>query len=321
MADQLTFPIIDVSEIDNPDRQLAIAKEVTAACQKWGFLLIKGHPIPSSDIDALFSLSKAFFDLAEDQKEPWPINRQSIGYVGSLKDRARDDKMSMWFGGLPGSLDDKEALPPFWRAHSEKVEAFKHQCHSLVVKLLVAFAIAMDLPDRNFFADAHGEHVGDGNSLRMLMYPARNEPPDTTGSRMQPHTDSGSVTLLFQQAAGLEVLGPAGEWVKAPCIKDCILINIGDALSFWSGTQLKATLHRVTFDGLPFNQERQSMAYFGKANPDTVLQPVLPGKAMEKYMTNGLEVQPGITVGELSEMIMTSIYGSSVSTKPQQVAV
>jgi isopenicillin N synthase-like dioxygenase len=92
------------------------------------------------------------------------------------------------------------------------------------------------------------------------------------------------------------------------------LINLGDALSFWSGNQLKATLHRVTFDGLLHDKERQSMAYFGAANPDTVLQPLLSGVTMGEYLSNGLRIEPGITVGELNRQIMTSIYGPALAT-------
>ena len=311
----MSFPIIDVSEIDNPESQPRIAQEVTAACKQWGFLLIKGHPIPPSDIEVMFSLGKEFFSLPESEKEGYPITSKSIGYIGSFRDRAKDDKMSMWFGGKPGALGDNLAmLPPFWRSHTQRVEAFKHQCHNLVIKLLECFALALGLPDHKFFASAHRENAGNGNSLRMIMYPARSEmcTLKDMGSRMAPHTDSGSVTLLFQRAAGLEVLSPSGdEWVKAPYIENCILINLGDALSFWSGTQLKATLHRVTFESLPYDQERQTMAYFGAANPDTVLQPILTGQRFEKYYSNGIELVPGITVGELNAMIMRNIYGAA----------
>jgi isopenicillin N synthase-like dioxygenase len=171
----------------------------------------------------------------------------------------------------------------------------------------------MGLPDNKFFAKAHLEDSGKGNSLRMLMYPARHQRP--AGTRMVEHTDSGSVTLLFQRQPGLEVLSPEGEWVKAPCIKDSILINLGDALSFWSGAKLKATLHRVSFEGLPHDRERQSMAYFGMANPETILKPLVLGTTMEKYNTNGMEIGPGITVGELNRRIMTNIYGAELMTK------
>lgn len=152
------------------------------------------------------------------------------------------------------------------------------------------------------------------------MYPARSEMPVVRdmGSRMAPHTDSGSMTLLFQRSAGLGVLSPAGdEWAKAPHFENCILVNFGDALSFWSGAQLKATLHRVTFGGLPHNKERQTMAYFGTANPDTVLQPIVSGKQLDKCYSNRLELKPGATVGELSKMIMRNIYGAAFNAPKQ----
>jgi len=119
--------------------------------------------------------------------------------------------------------------------------------------------------------------------------------------------------------------GKAEEWVPAPHMDDCILVNLGDALSFWSGTQLKATLHRVTFDNLPFDRERQSMAYFAQASSDTVLQPIVPkphttvdttvGTQAQTqtpaYYSNGVELRPGVTVGELRRMIMANIYGGA----------
>lgn len=310
----MSFPVIDISTIDEPESQLSIANEITNACKQWGFLLIKGHEIRAEDITEMFRLGKAFFDLPEEQKEPWPIDKQYIGYNGSLKDRARDDKMSMWLSGVPGALAaNSGSLPPFWREHTNKVEAFKHKCHGLVIKMLVCFALAMGLPDKNFFADAHNENSGNGNGFRMIEYPARNASPGEV-TRMSPHTDSGSVTLLFQDCAGLEVESPSGEWVKAPCLADHILVNLGDALAFWSGAQLKATLHRVTFNGVPFDRARQTMAYFGSADPATVLQPLNNGSAegLKGYNANGIEVSPGITVGEYQKKIMEKIYGASV---------
>lgn len=310
----MSFPIIDISRIDDPESQLAIAKDITEACRQWGFLLIKGHPIPPADIEEMFRLSSEFFHLPEEQKEHWPVNKRYVGYNGSMKDRAKDDKMSMWLSGPPGALDaDLSSLPPYWHQQTQKIEAFKHECHGLVIKLLVCFALAMDLPDKNYFANAHKEDAGNGNGFRLINYPAREKSPGEV-TRMSPHTDSGSVTLLFQDTAGLEVESPSGEWIKAPCLKGHILVNLGDALCFWSGNQLKATLHRVTFDGVPFDRERQTMAYFGSASPDTILEPITSGgEKMGAYNMNGITIYPGISVGEYGRLVMEKIYGSSVS--------
>ncbi|EXJ61916.1 hypothetical protein A1O7_02347 [Cladophialophora yegresii CBS 114405] len=317
-----TFPIIDISHINDAQSQLQLAQEITSACQQWGFLLLKGHPIPPGHIDEMFSLGKQFFTLPEDQKAPYPITSKTIGYVGSFQDRGKDDKMSMWFGGPPGTLDNNKAmLPPFWHEYTRKLEAFKHECHALILKLLECFALALNLPVRNFFATAHDEATSQDNSLRMILYPARSEMPafEGLGSRMAEHTDSGSVTLLFQRTAGLEVLSPSGRWVRAPHIQDCILVNLGDTLSFWSSGRLKATLHRVTFDSLAHDQERQTMAYFAKASPDTVLQPIFgQSTSHKKYFTNGVELRPGMTVRELSTTIMRNIYGAAFQSAEKQ---
>jgi isopenicillin N synthase-like dioxygenase len=321
-----SFPIIDISALSapspNPTAHLLISQQITQASQQWGFLLLKNHPIPRSSITAMFALAHSFFSLPESQKEPWPIDAHNTGYIGSFKDRNKDDKMSMWFGGVPGSLTDSAALPPFWHGHVGEVEAFKHQCHGLIMQLLVCFALAMDLPDANFFADAHKEDVPDGHALRMLMYPARSSQPE--GTRMQPHTDSGSVTLLFQDSPGLEVEGPTGEWVKAPCLEGHILVNLGDALCFWSGGRLKATKHRVTFEGVPHDRCRMSMAYFGTAGPETVLEPIGRERGaregeMETYVANGFVLRPGITVGKYRAMIMKGIYGVEKSGSGNEV--
>ena len=54
------------------------------------------------------------------------------------------------------------------------------------------------------------------------------------------------------------------------------------------------------------------MAYFCAANPETVLEPLVGGKAVEVYKTNGMIIEKGITVGELGRRIMEGIYGSGI---------
>lgn len=312
MADA-AFPIIDIGKISHPDYQLSIAKQIAHASQTWGFLLLKNHPIPDNHIHRMFTIAHDFFvETPEDQKAPYRINDTYTGYVGSFEDGPKDDKASMWFSGRPGDLAGKmDCLPPFWRTRVEEVEKFKHECHELIIRLLVCFAIAMDLPS-DYFAKAHEEGGGNGTRFRMICYPARSNAPTQPTQRMSAHSDSGSVTLLFQTCAGLEVESPTGEWVEAPHVPGHILVNLGDALAFWSGARLKATKHRVTFRTVPHDRERLTMAYFATAAPETVLEPLQAGgdsTKLEGYDVNGVVIQPGITVGEYEKKIMESIYG------------
>ncbi|KAK7211586.1 hypothetical protein V2G26_018764 [Clonostachys chloroleuca] len=43
-------------------------------------------------------------------------------------------------------------------------------------------------------------------------------------------------------------------------------------MSLWSGQALKSTLHKISFDNLPIDQTRWSMAYFVNANTHAKLE-------------------------------------------------
>ncbi|KYG40585.1 hypothetical protein M433DRAFT_54823, partial [Acidomyces richmondensis BFW] len=264
--------VIDMSNGNSQE----VAEQITKASQEWGFLLLKNHGIATADVDEMFALAYQFFvGVPENKKQLFPITSDYVGYMGSLKDRYKDDKSSMWLSGSRGFLTENlQILPPFWRTQAEKVEKFKHDCFLLIRRLLVYFAMAMGLPDHEHFARAHQEDAGKGNRFRLNHYPARATAPDEATTRMSAHSDSGSITLLFQTCEGLEVESPTGEWFLTPHIPEHILVNLGDALAFWSGRWLKATKHRVTFKGVPHDRERMTMAYFALASPETVLEPV-----------------------------------------------
>jgi isopenicillin N synthase-like dioxygenase len=72
------------------------------------------------------------------------------------------------------------------------------------------------------------------------------------------HTDVGSLTLLFTSAPGLQVMR-GSEWIDVTPEKGCIVVNVGDTLSFLSGMRLKSCLHRV----IPSSANtRYSLAFF-----------------------------------------------------------
>lgn len=71
-------------------------------------------------------------------------------------------------------------------------DAVPHR-HELLLELLVCFAIAMELPDRDFFASKHLEDNPRGIALHYL---AASHLKVENGTRMNAHTDTGSVCFF-----------------------------------------------------------------------------------------------------------------------------
>ena len=75
------------------------------------------------------------------------------------------------------------------------------------------------------------------------------------------HTDLQCFTILYQDhIGGLLILNRSGEWVKAPPIKDTLVVNIGDFLSRLTNDRWESTVHRVEVNRT--SEDRISMPLF-----------------------------------------------------------
>lgn len=127
----------------------------------------------------------------------------------------------------------QQPLPRIFVDHETELDKFQKYCHSLMLKILVLFAIGLEVirpypvllsrsllevdeksggPD--WFASRHRGAGPSGCTLRLLHYP-----PIPPGTDYQPavdiragaHSDYGSITLLFQRPGqpGLEIIPPS----------------------------------------------------------------------------------------------------------------
>lgn len=129
--------------------------------------------------------------------------------------------------------------------------------------------------------------------MRLLKYPPveMTPPPESAEAdddlqdvRAGAHSDYGSMTLLFRQPSdqgGLQVLLPDEEqggdcWMDVPCLEDAIVVNIGDALEFWTAGRLRSTVHRVAFPRCAReNVARLSIPVFIQPDKNVILAPLI----------------------------------------------
>ncbi|KAK1921093.1 hypothetical protein DB88DRAFT_122997 [Papiliotrema laurentii] len=270
-----TLPVISLAA--HPDTA-SLAVELGRACREEGFIYLSDHGIPAELTDEAFGISERYF--ADARPEDKVDLKENTGYTAVRQESLDPSRAS---GDLKecfhfANSDWQEAhgkpqkLPSSLEPDRPTIDRFIHEINRVAARILHGLAVALRLPEDYLVKQHRGEH----NRLRLLHYPpaalSRNDSsPDI---RAGAHTDYGSITLLFQhRVSGLQVRR-GDDWMDVPPRSGCLVINIGDALEFWSGGRFKSTLHRVV---MPREQaetsSRYSIAYFVHPDTDSILDP------------------------------------------------
>lgn len=257
------LPIIDISPIvlngavaDQQD----VGCKIRDACVNIGFFYLGGHGIPVEELDELIVWGHRFWALPLEERLKLQKSAESrgLGYVPA--------------GGTnPGTdtcVDTREVFSMSREVMPEEPEEGRHaagctrwppeslmpgfksfmQAHIarrilLTRQLLRGFALSLELqPD--YFAASH--HFV-GCNLVFNHYPATDPGQvDRTQWGISPHTDYGTLTLLWQDnLGGLEVRNAAGDWIAAPPIPGAFVVNIGDLFARWTNDLYSSNLHRA----------------------------------------------------------------------------
>ncbi|SNX86809.1 related to oxidoreductase [Melanopsichium pennsylvanicum] len=295
MTRSTPIPIISL------DGTAALGTRILEAVSQTGFFYLTDHGITQSEIDILFFRSSQFFlDESDSNRLQCQDRVNNTGYT-PMKQESLDPsstsegdlKESFYLAGLASAKDGSspaeeryqpppQKLPPTLMEHKEELSSFIQKCKGICDKVLAGFADAIDLPSHFFVSSHHGQH----DRLRLIHYPATLVSTDQTCNsiRAGSHSDYGSCTLLFQKdIGGLQVETNPGRWVDIPPQKGCIVVNVGDAMEFWTGGLFRSTQHRVV---LPRSESesgsRFSVAYFCQPDEDARLIPLDIGEAVKE---------------------------------------
>jgi isopenicillin N synthase-like dioxygenase len=153
---------------------------------------------------------------------------------------------------------------PGWR---DAIAAYYRAMERVAQTLMRSLARSLGVPGEYFDGAFHGGL----STLRLIRYPPRRAAALDTVLVGAPHTDSGFVTLLAQDAvAGLQVRALDGRWIDAPPLEGTLVVNFGQVLEQWSAGRIRATEHRVLGCGC----ERYSIPFFYEARADAMIAPL-----------------------------------------------
>ncbi|KAL9105012.1 MAG: hypothetical protein Q9163_000109 [Psora crenata] len=262
MAEDSQIPIVDLAAWHsnaNVEKKKKIAAKLVEACRNVGFVYITNHSVSPARLAEAFDMSKRLFELPREKKMlaphppgftvhrgySWPGLEKVSNAMGDEKDEdlpaklreVSDVKESYEIGSeedpdQPNVWLPEDVLPGYRTFMMD----FYWECHRAAQTILSVMALGIGLSDEEYFRPSH---TGHNNQLRLLHYPpvpaAALE--EQRVSRMDAHSDWGSITMLFQDdCGGLQIEDPhkPGNFVDVPPLKDAIVMNVGDLMMRWS---------------------------------------------------------------------------------------
>ncbi|KAF2000926.1 putative gibberellin 20-oxidase [Amniculicola lignicola CBS 123094] len=326
-----SLPIVDVSALKQPEPSDgdigALSAQLYDVFATTGFAYIVNAPL-SFDHAEIFRLAKEFFaldsgtkmKLAKKSFQPGHANTYR-GYfptqphlaLDNLKEGFEIGSRTTSYESLPSPSQDKINLsePNVWPnkelfAAQARLEQLYEELQTFASQLLSLLAVSLGkAPD--FFCSWLVDPL---STLRLLHYPPVPQDPKTVLDEgpvklsCTPHTDSGILTLLYQDSTGgLEVLNASGDWIPAPSVPGSIVVNIGDLMAQVSNGRLTATMHRVraprpkpSSSGDAFG--RFSIPFFFEPGEACIVTPVdgddevvIYGEHVRKKMSTWVEFQ------------------------------
>jgi isopenicillin N synthase-like dioxygenase len=272
-------PLVNLADQDaDPD---AFAAELGGSFERFGFAMVSNHGVPREVVDRAWAMTKAFFDLPEEEKRQYfvPGGGGARGYTPFKTEIAKGathvDLKEFWHVGRelpPGHRFEKDMAPNIW---PDWPEGFRETFLDLFAaldtagdRLLSAISRHLKLPP-DWFDPA----VKDGNSvLRLLHYPP--VPADAPEVRAGAHEDINLITLLLgAEEAGLELLDRDGQWLPVRPPEGAMVVNVGDMLQRLTNHVLPSTTHRVV-NPAPERRgfSRYSMPFFLHPAPDFLIK-------------------------------------------------
>ncbi|KAM0747559.1 oxidoreductase [Meredithblackwellia eburnea MCA 4105] len=298
---QLNLNILDLQHFLDLDPDTAAkdpevlktAQLLKKSYEQHGFVYMTGWEklVTEDMVKGVFDYSEKLFSLPQEKKDAcsYTTTAANRGYLAFGRENRATDRKETWEIGngvtpeFPERWPEEDDIPGFKSAMSH----FHLSAHTLNLRIMSLLALALQLP-YDFFEPQINQRC---NNLRLLHYPAAKRGEEGKGdSRLIPHTDDGTITLLWQDfTGGLEVQAPNGEWVPVVPKPRTLLVNVGDMLERWSNDSLKSTRHRAVIpplkegeDGEGLAKVRRSIAYFGNPNSDALID-CIPGTGEPKY--------------------------------------
>ncbi|KAK9788042.1 putative Cytochrome P450 monooxygenase [Seiridium cardinale] len=251
-------------------------KQLLEICTSFGFFYLDFDSSNAKDLplnkQKLLQVMNTYFNQPQDDKMIDDTGSTTRGYVsgGSFSavdlDRPNESFEHLAIGSYELLQDPAKTLPHIFQHAGDLVQTYIKTCEHVVDVLLDCLTDALGLSGESHLGNHHRHQKPSDTILALLSYPGQ--------LTHQKHTDVGSLTVLFSDQWGLQIIAPETtrcEWVEPRL--DQAVINVGDTLRFFTDKTLYSCLHRVIREGrASLEGHRYSIAYLLRPDSDAVFE-------------------------------------------------
>lgn len=256
-------------------------------CTELGFFYLKLDN--QLDPTPIYTLAQQVFELPIDIKMKYAMDGKNGVYFGYkamgtmyVDRKGTPDRIEFWnIAKDEILLENKVTFPKPILDAKDTIKEYMTKSHQIVLVILEILSLKLGL-DPQKLPNIHRLMQPSGDQLRLtksIMHP--NEKQETVNVALSPHTDFGSITVLFNQLGGLQILTSNGEWIDIPPVPGYAIVNLGDSMVKLSDGLLKSNIHRVVAicSGLEETIDRYSIVYFARPENNILMQSLInPGK-------------------------------------------
>jgi len=161
-------------------------------------------------------------------------------------------------------------LPDLYLENRVLLDRFMDRCREITILLLSSLSDSLGLQGLSRFEQSHSSYMPANSCLNLFNYPKLAN-IDQFGQNK--HTDNGSLTLLFADQPGLQILSPrSGIWGSVPPQHSHVVVNVGDTLRFLSGRRFHSSIHRVVPTFESSQHQRLVVGYFLRAEDKKIME-------------------------------------------------
>jgi len=252
-------PVINARELFNPTDKTLI-NTVRTACLETGFFYVQPIPVQEQIVDNTLHQMEKFFAIDDTDSRKTDIQQVDgrRGWQPKFTEPAYQSGTIASVEAYDFGSSEITSGGPYWptiQGFQRDVTACWNMNLQIADRILEIIAQAAGIETDFLKARCQKRTT---TSMRLLHYAGDALEYAESNVGISAHTDFECITLIFQNAPGLELRTIDGRWLDAESGTGRIIVMLDDMLERWTNGHFKATGHRVR----QTNEQRFSIVMF-----------------------------------------------------------